>query len=64
MTVCGDCVFQLSLADLYVYDMQDNILDLKADSLKSYPLLQKLRNNVEAHPKLKVYLANRTKTIF
>ena len=55
---------QLSLADIYVYDMQDNLLDLKEDALKDYPLMQKLRQNVEAHPKLKVYLANRKKTLF
>ena len=59
-----DCVLQLSLADIYVYDLQDNLLQLKEDALKDYPLMQKLRSNVEAHPKLKVYLANRKKTIF
>ncbi|KAK7102217.1 probable glutathione S-transferase 7 isoform X2 [Littorina saxatilis] len=54
----------LSLADLYVYDMGDNLLQLKKDALESYPLLQKLRHNVEANPKLKTYLANRKETIF
>lgn len=57
-------MFQLSLADIYVYDMQDNLLQLKADALKDYPLMQKLRSNVESNPKLKTYLAKRNETMF
>jgi len=54
----------LSVADLHVYDMADNMILLKADAMKNFPLVQKLRSNVESHPKLKVYLANRKKTPF
>lgn len=53
---------QFSLADFYVFDMTDNILALKEDALKEYPLLQKLRDNVTSDPKVKAYLARRPPT--
>ena len=33
-----DCVLRLGPADTYVYDMHDNVMQLKADALKDYPL--------------------------
>ncbi|KAK7102218.1 glutathione S-transferase 1-like [Littorina saxatilis] len=54
----------LSMADFYIYDMIDSIVALKSDALKDYPLLQKLKANVEANPKVKAYLASRPKTSF
>nr|KAG5697491.1 hypothetical protein BaRGS_029382 [Batillaria attramentaria] len=54
----------ISLADLLVFDMIDTYTALKKDCLKSYPLLQKLRKNVRAHPFLNAYLANRKQTDF
>nr|KAG5705589.1 hypothetical protein BaRGS_034787 [Batillaria attramentaria] len=52
----------LSLADFYLYDMTENLLWLKKDALQPFPLLQKLRQNVEADPKIKAYLATRKQT--
>nr|KAG5698212.1 hypothetical protein BaRGS_030575 [Batillaria attramentaria] len=54
----------VSLGDLYLYDLQDNLLQLKKDALKDYPLMQKLRQNVESQPLIKAYLARRKETIF
>lgn len=54
----------LTLADFYIYDMEDSLIELKEDALKPYPLMTKLRKNVETHAKVKVYLANRKKTPF
>nr|KAG5698211.1 hypothetical protein BaRGS_030574 [Batillaria attramentaria] len=54
----------VSLGDFYLYDMQDNLLQLKKDALKDYPLMQKLRQNVESQPLVKAYLARRKETIF
>nr|KAG5697490.1 hypothetical protein BaRGS_029381 [Batillaria attramentaria] len=54
----------VTLGDFYLYDMQDNVLQLNKDALKDYPLLQKCRKNVEAHPAVKAYLAKRKAYMF
>ena len=54
----------MTLADLYLYDMTDNVLALKKDALEKYPLMKKLRQKVGDDPKIKAYLSKRKPTKF
>ena len=53
--------FQLTQADLSVYDILDTILGKSEKILDKYPELQKMRKNVEANANVKAYLASRPK---
>lgn len=54
----------LTLADFYLYDMTDNLIQLKKDVLDKYPLMKKLRQTVEEDKKVKAYLKDRKETAF
>ena len=59
------CWLQLSLADLTVYDMMYSLArEGKYDAAPSFPDLQALKDRVEAHPRMKDYLAARPDTQF
>jgi len=55
----------VTLADVMVYDIIDSMQTFDPDSpLSSFPLLQKLRENVGSIPSVKTYLANRPSTAY
>lgn len=52
----------VTLADLYTYNVLDSVLVAKPDAAATFPEeLKKLRQKVEAHPRLKTYLSKRPK---
>ncbi|XP_076447565.1 glutathione S-transferase 3-like isoform X2 [Babylonia areolata] len=53
----------VTMADMYLYDVLETMLSLSPEALKSFPLLQKLVQNVKVFPALKDYLASRPKSI-
>ena len=56
---------QVTLADIYVYDIMYNINKMKNyDAGAAFPELKTLREKVEANPRLKTYLENRKDTQF
>jgi len=54
----------LSFADLYVYDVLENILEVDANILEQYPWLKTNRQEVAKHPKIDAYLKSRPRTAF
>jgi len=64
----GNDVFvgkELTLADLYVYNLVYNIAkNSPYDAAAKFPELQALKTKVEANPAMKEYLANRKETPF
>ena len=56
---------QLTLADLYVYDVMYNLHRMQNyDAGAAFPELNTLKEKVESNPKMKSYLANRKDTQF
>ena len=55
---------QLTLADLYVYDVLENAMEVDSSVLEKYPWLKKNRETVAAHPPIATYLKNRPKRPF
>ncbi|XP_076447570.1 glutathione S-transferase 3-like [Babylonia areolata] len=53
----------VTMADMYLYDFVETMLGISGEALKSFPLLQKLVQNVKVFPALKDYLASRPKTM-
>jgi glutathione S-transferase len=54
----------LTWADLFFYDVGENLLEADAHGLNSYPWLKQNRAEVEKQPKIAEYLKNRPKTAF
>nr|KAG5697493.1 hypothetical protein BaRGS_029384 [Batillaria attramentaria] len=52
----------VTLADFVVYDIVETVLDMNPEAIATFPSVKKLRNNVEAVPAIKTYLASRQKT--
>ena len=55
---------KLTLADLYVYDVLENILEVDANVLDKYSWLKKNRQEVANQPNIAAYLKDRPKTPF
>nr|KAG5699875.1 hypothetical protein BaRGS_034649 [Batillaria attramentaria] len=56
---------ELTLADLYVYDLMFSLKKLRDfDAAAKYPELKTLQEKVESNPRLKAYLDNRKETPF
>ena len=56
-------MWQLSLADVVIYDGLDTALGIVPEAIDTFPCLQKLRKNVEAVPGIKTYLDSRPKSV-
>jgi glutathione S-transferase len=54
----------LTWADLFFYDMSQNLLELNGDCLNNHPWLKQNRAEVEKQPRIAEYLKNRPKTPF
>ncbi|CAF1276447.1 unnamed protein product [Rotaria sp. Silwood1] len=54
----------LTFADLHVYDVLENILEIDANLLDQYPWLKTNRQEVAKHPNIAAYLKNRPRTEF
>jgi glutathione S-transferase len=54
----------LTWADLYFYDIGQNLLGVDETGLDNYPWLKQNRAEVEKQPKIAEYLKNRPKTPF
>lgn len=54
----------LTMADLYVYDVLENVLEIDANVLDKYSWLKANREEVAKNPKIAEYLKNRPKTPF
>ena len=54
----------LTWADLYFYDVAENILRIDGSLLNRYPWLKYNRQEVERHPKISAYLRSRPQTSF
>jgi len=54
--------FQLTTADLAVYDITETILKKNPIALDKFPEIQKMRKAVEANAKVKAYLSTRKAT--
>lgn len=54
----------LTMADLYVYDVLENVLEIDANVLDKYSWLKANRDEVAKNPKIAEYLKNRPKTPF
>jgi len=54
----------LTWADLFFYDVGENLLGLDANIFDSYPWLKENRAEVEKQPKIAEYLKNQPKTPF
>ncbi len=54
----------LTMADLHVYDVLENILEADATILHQYPWLKTNREEVAKHPNIATYLKNRSRTAF
>ena len=55
---------QLTLADLFFYDIGENFLQENANSLNEFPWLQKNRQQVASNPRIAEYVKNRAPTPF
>nr|KAG5705588.1 hypothetical protein BaRGS_034786 [Batillaria attramentaria] len=55
----------MTLADLYAYNVLDSVIVEKRDAARTFPPeIQKLRQQVEFHPRLQAYLASRPTVAF
>jgi hypothetical protein len=54
----------LTWADLLIYDVLENFLELDADFLNNHPWLKQNRAEVAKQPKIAEYLKNRPKASF
>jgi len=54
----------LTLADLCVYDVLENVLQIDANLLDQYPWLKTNRQEVVKNPNIDAYLQNRRRTEF
>ncbi|CAF1105124.1 unnamed protein product [Rotaria sordida] len=55
---------QLTFADLHVYDVLENVLEIDNNILDQYLWLKTNRQEVGKHPKIAAYLKNRPRTAF
>nr|AFQ35984.1 glutathione S-transferase sigma 2 [Mytilus galloprovincialis] len=65
---CKECGFSvgksLSVADLYLYDVLEGAVTMKADALDSYPDVKACYNKVPSLPKIAKWLKERPKSEF
>ena len=61
----GFCVgSSLTWADLFIYELTNNILELESAAFEMFKEIQSVRKSVESNPRIAEYIKNRAKTGF